>query len=164
MSIVLSKHINKVTREIEDFAVDEMIDLIDAMSREDPLLMSYALDAGAMELGEDELDLLIYITLVIRRSLAQVMTLPKANETLLGNRELANFRRLTKLRQTFRNDFGRVMSAVCESHNQAAIMEFVSDSLQESELELDEESMSVMFGIAMTIVDCLDPSPQHANG
>ena len=128
---------------------------ISALKDQQPILLSYILSENFDLLIQKEKDYLLYLTLVIWKSVQQVQARIELIETeQIDETEEANWE---LLHSSTARRFKERLDAFFDNTSQEDLLAFVEDSLVEEEEEvfLTKEGKELLFIGLKTIIDCL---------
>jgi hypothetical protein len=134
--------------------------LMQQMSQEQPLILTYLLAVDEDAFNQDERELLLYVGVVIWKIMSRGETpIPEITEKILDAAEDKNIIILENLQGESDGDFLQVIAAMLENYNQVEVLRYVVEALfedDEDDVDIREDNIGLMFIDLKTVIDCFD--------
>jgi len=133
--------------------------MIQRFGKMHPVILAYLMAAGDGILNQKEREELLFIGMVIWQIMLEGdRPLSEITETVLEEKEEANFKLLEHLEYESGQDLERIVEKVFSDYNQFYILGYVMENLTKfsEEISVGGESVGRMFIYLKTTIDCFD--------
>ena len=152
--------VEKTWERMIDMSPAEAPEMVDRMTKEQPLILAYLMAIGDELFNQDEREVLLFLGIVIWQIMLQGDTpLPTISEKMLEEVEESNFKMLEYLEGESETDFMETTMSMLENYNQKEILAHVLEAIMEEpeeDGEITEENQGMMMIHLKTVIDCFD--------
>jgi hypothetical protein len=152
--------VEKIYEEMAEIAPEEVESLVQKMTEEQPVILTFLLAVSEEFESEEEKEQFFYMGVTIWRIMASgETTLPSVSEKLLEKTENKNLQMLEYLEEESEEDFMETSMKIMEDYNQPEALRYVVETLFEDphdENIIKEENMGLFFLYLKTVIDCFD--------
>ena len=152
--------VERTWKKIAETSPHKAPEIIDRMSKQQPLILTYLMAIGDELFNQDERELFVFLGIVIWQLMSQGETpLPKVTEEMIDEVEESNFKMLEYLEGESEVDFMETTETMIENYNQQEVLRYVLESIMEEpeeDCEIREENQGLMMIYLKTVIDCFD--------
>jgi hypothetical protein len=158
MAPVTAETIEQTTAWLVQIDDETEVDaMIDALSQEQPVLFAYLMEIGGDDFNEDERELLLFLGVLIWKSMTASGEVAELNEQTLEQVKTENMKMLEYLSDeseaAFRMVAGQMMKDYRQPELLRSVLEWIADE-EDSAVRPENRGMMMMF--LKIIIDCLD--------
>ncbi|MDX2302043.1 MAG: hypothetical protein NW226_04545 [Microscillaceae bacterium] len=141
---------------------DELENLVDQFSEQQPYLTAYLIASNEEDMHEDELELLFYLGIqVLFIAYSFVKNIPEITEQTIDEVEMDNDDLITQLSEESDSGFQQLLEDLMDQHPQGDLLQFAflavtEEDEEEAELVFEDESRISAFITLKILIDCLD--------
>ncbi len=165
--------VEKTWHSASRWTPDQAQEIIGVLSKSQPILLSYLMDAGEDVLSGQERELLLYIGIVIWKAMSlETQNLQGITEFTLEEAEVANLRMLEEL-EAAGESAGESIDMMLGGYNQSEVLRYAVEAVLEGAeeclegdvtgnenpseyLPTPEENKGMLVLYLKTVIDCLD--------
>ena len=152
--------VEKTWIQMAAMSPEDAPEMIDRMTQEQPLILTYLMAVGDELFNQDERELLLFLGIVIWKIMQQGDTpLPEITEEMIDEVEESNFNMLEYLDGESEKEFNETTAAMIENFNQKEILAHVLEAIMEEPeegCEITEENQGMLLIYLKTVIDCFD--------
>ncbi|HIE13168.1 MAG TPA: hypothetical protein EYP63_07065, partial [Desulfotomaculum sp.] len=134
--------------------------IVDGMSKRQPVVLAYLMGAGGDLLNEDERGLLLYLGVVVWQMMLQGdAPLLKVTEKILDRAEERNMKMLERFAGEPFDLMEKGIEGMLRNYHQREVLEYVVEALMEEPEEgcfIRDENRGIMMVFLKTVIDCFD--------
>ena len=160
MKPISSEIVEKIWKEMGAMSVQSAPRMIEAMQKEQPVVLAYLMAVGKAVLNRDEQELLLYLGTVIWRIMLQGdKSLTQITPEVLDKAEDKNMKMLEYLEKETEAEFIDTVEKTIENYPQPEVLKYVVEALMEREDDgtlIRDESKGMMLIYLKTVIDCFD--------
>ncbi|MDZ7260934.1 MAG: hypothetical protein ONB05_02280 [candidate division KSB1 bacterium] len=161
MQPISAEIVRKTWQEQAQMSPLEVPQLINRISKQQPLLLAYLMAVDQGILNQDERELLLYLGIAVWRMMSQGdKKLVKVSEKRLEQAIQKNEKMLEYLEGEPTQNFDQTVEMIFKDYNQKEVLKYVIEALFEEEEDEEENIRDEVKGLmAMdlkTVIDCLD--------
>lgn len=165
MEFVSDEVIDQSTEELHSLDENQLQDLINTMSAEQPYLLSYLMGVENDALDNDEREVLLFMGVNIWNAVKKVQpdSLPKITSESIDEAEDHNQKMLEYFMEESDEGFIQNVYNLMESYAQSPLLTYVVTAIMEEENEeeeplISEENKGLLFFLLKTFIDSMDES------
>ena len=160
MNTISAKIVEKTWQETAAMSPSEAPKVINKLTKQQPLILSYLMAAGHDVFNQDEQELLLFMGINIWKMMSQGKTsLPKVSEKTLDKIKKNNFKMLDYLEGEPGHGFTATVEKIFSNYNQSEVLRYVVEALfeeEEEDVEIRDEMMGMLMLYLKTVIDCFD--------
>ena len=159
MNTISAKIIENTWKKIGSMSPLSATQLINKMSEDQPVIITYLMAVGEDMLNQDEKELLLYLGVVVWKIMSEEkMTLSSVTEETLDTVDDSNMKMLQYLEGETEFDFIETVGTIFKNYNQPEVMRHVVEALMEDteDYTIRDEMKGVMLIYLKTVIDCFD--------
>ena len=162
MKLISSDIVEKTWKKTGGMTPQEIQEMIDFMSKEQPIILAYLMAVGNDVFNQDERELLLYLGVVVWQIMSQAQAdtaLPISTEDTLDRVEKSNMNMLESLEGESDAGFIAATEKIINNYSQPEVLKYVVEALTE-EPEADclirDENKGIMTIYLKTVIDCFN--------
>ncbi|MDX2284632.1 MAG: hypothetical protein NW241_10735 [Bacteroidia bacterium] len=136
---------------------DQIEELIEQYSDQQPFMFGFLLTMGEEDFSEDEQELFLYLGMVVWHAMsAHYGPLRAVEEADFSEVETSNLALLESLEDQPDEAFAKVAAGILLNHNQSQLLQYLVEVLQDEQDILESENFGPMFIFLKILVECFD--------
>ncbi len=160
METISSEIVEKTWREMSSTPPEDFPEIIEQITKEQPIVLAYLLGVGGDTLNQDERELLLYLGIVIWQIMLQAeSSLPQVTEEIMDNAETLNMEMLEYLEGEAENDFINTVVMISNNYQQPEVLKYIVEALMEETNEdcvITNENKGIMMIYLKSVIDCFN--------
>ena len=152
--------VEKTWKKVGGMSPQDAPELIDRMTKQQPLILAYLMGIGGDLFNQDEREVFVYAGIVIWQIMSQGETpLPEVTEEMIDEAEESNEKMLDYLEDESEIGIEEAVKDLLDNYNQKEVLRYALETIMEEPEEgclIRDKNKGMMMIYLKTVIDCFD--------